>query len=76
MLILSTFTIASLVINFVVILIILAKLNRQMDGIVKVMKSMEKRMTEEDHFIIKISETLSRLEKGVNAKNGGIDWKG
>jgi hypothetical protein len=76
MLILSTFTIVALVINFIVILIILAKLNRQMDGIVKVMKSMEKRIAEEDHFIIKINESVSRLEKGLYAKNGGIDWKG
>ena len=68
MLILSTFTIVALVINFIVILIILAKLNRQMDGIVKVMKSMEKRIAEEDHFIIKIQHSL-RVLKTIANKN-------
>lgn len=76
MLILSTFTIVALVINFIVILITLAKLSRQMDNIYKILKMMEKRITEEDHFIIKISEIVTRLEKGMQAKRGDIDWKG
>lgn len=76
MLILSTFTVVALVINFIVILITLAKLSRQMDGIYKILKMMEKRITEEDHFIIKISEIVTRLEKGLEAKKGEIDWKG
>lgn len=76
MLILSTFTVVALVINFIVILITLAKLSRQMDGIYKILKMMEKRITEEDHFIIKISEIVTRLDKGLQAKKGEIDWKG
>lgn len=74
--ILSTFTIVALVINFIVILITLAKLSRQMDGIYKIMKMMEKRITEEDHFIIKISEIVNRVEKGLQSPKGDIDWKG
>ncbi len=76
MLILSTFTIVALVINFIVILITLAKLSRQMDNTFKILKMMEKRITEEDHFIIKISEIVTRVEKGIQAKKGDIDWKG
>ena len=76
MLILSTFTMVALVINFIVILITLAKLSRQMDVIYKVLKMMEKRITEEDHFIIKISEIVTRVEKGLQAKKGDIEWKG
>ena len=76
MLILSTFTIVALAINFVVILIVLAKLSRQMDSIYKIMKMMEKKIAEEDHFIIRISEIVNRMEKGSQAKKGDIDWKG
>ena len=76
MLILSTFTMVALVINFIVILITLAKLSRQMDNTFKILKMMEKRITEEDHFIIKISEIVTRVEKGIQAKKGDIDWKG
>lgn len=76
MLILSTFTMVALVINFIVILITLAKLSRQMDNIYKILKMMEKRITEEDHFIIKISEIVTRVEKGLQAKKGDIEWKG
>ncbi|MEI6425266.1 MAG: hypothetical protein WCP55_23855 [Lentisphaerota bacterium] len=76
MLILSTFTVFALVINFIVILITLAKLSRQMDNIYKILKMMEKRITEEDHFIIKISEVVTRVEKGLQAKKGDIEWKG
>ena len=76
MLILSTFTIVALVINFIVILITLAKLSRQMDNTFKILKMMEKRITEEDHFIIKISEIVTRVEKGLQAKKGDIEWKG
>ena len=75
-LILGSFTMAALVINFIVILITLAKLSRQMDKIHNIMKMMEKRITEEDHFIIKISEIVTRMEKGLQAKKGDIDWKG
>lgn len=66
----------ALVINFIVILITLAKLSRQMDNIYKILKMMEKRITEEDHFIIKISEIVTRVEKGLQAKKGDIEWKG
>lgn len=66
----------ALVINFIVILITLAKLSRQMDNTYKILKMMEKRITEEDHFIIKISETVTRVEKGLQAKKGDIEWKG
>ena len=76
MLILSTFTMVALVINFIVILITLAKLSRQMDNTYKILKMMEKRITEEDHFIIKISEIVTRVEKGLQAKKGDIEWKG
>ena len=76
MLIRSTFTMVALVINFIVILITLAKLSRQMDNTYKILKMMEKRITEEDHFIIKISEIVTRVEKGLQAKKGDIEWKG
>jgi len=76
MVILSSFMLGAIVINFIVILITLAKLNRQMDGICKILKMMEKRITEEDHFIIKISEIVTRVEKGMQAKKGDIEWKG
>jgi uncharacterized protein YoxC len=76
MLILSSFTIVALVINFIVILITLAKLSRQMDSLQKVLKMVEKRITEEDHFIMKITEIVTRVEKGMQAKKGDIDWKG
>ena len=74
--ILSTFTVVALVINFIVIIVTLAKLSRQMDNIYKILKMMEKRITEEDHFIIIISEIVTRLEKGMRAKKGDIDWEG
>ncbi len=76
MVILSSFMLGAIVINFIVILIALAKLSRQMDSICKILKMMEKRITEEDHFIIKISEIVTRVEKGMQAKKGDIEWKG
>ncbi|MFA6292976.1 MAG: hypothetical protein WC637_14410 [Victivallales bacterium] len=76
MVILSSFMLGAVVINFIVILITLAKLSRQMDSTHKILKMMEKRITEEDHFIIKISEIVTRVEKGMQAKKGDIEWKG
>lgn len=76
MVIISTFMLIALVTNLVVILLALAKLSRGQDNIHNIMKMLEKRITEEDHFIIKISESIARVEKGLQAKKGDIDWKG
>ena len=76
MMIFNRFMIFAIVINFIVVLIVLGKLSRRQDHIHNILKMIEKRITEEDHFIIKISEMVARLEKGMRAKKGEIDWEG
>jgi len=74
--ILGSCTMFGIVINFIVVLIVLAKLSRRQDNIHNILKMMDKKIVEEDHFIIKIGDIVARLEKGMQAKKGDIEWKG
>ena len=72
----DTFTVLALVINFIVVLITLLKMNRQMDGLHGILRAMAKKVAEEDQFIIRNNETINRMERILSATQGDIKWKG
>ncbi len=61
--IVSSLTIMSVVINFLVILIILLKINRHMDRMDNTLGFLEKKIKEEDVFVVKTNQTVERIER-------------
>ena len=74
--IVGTITFISLMINFIVVLIVLAKINRQIDQIYKSLLFIEKKLKEEDFFVIKTNQTVERIEREIKDIEGEVDWKG
>ena len=74
--IVSSLTIMSVVINFLVILIILLKINRHMDRMDNTLGFLEKKIKEEDVFVVKTNQTVERIEREIKDIEGDIEWKG
>lgn len=61
--------------SLIVILIVLAKLNRQLDNIHKSLNFIEKKIKEEDVFVIRTNQAVERLEHEIKDLEGEIEWK-
>lgn len=73
--IISFLTFVSVMLSLIVILIVLAKLNRQLDNIHKSLNFIEKKIKEEDVFVIRTNQAVERLEHEIKDLEGEIEWK-
>ena len=74
--IISALTIFAIMLNFIVVLIAIAKISRQMDSIQKSLIFIEKKLKEEDVFVMKTNQTVDRIEHELKDIEGEIEWKG
>ncbi|MEW6026956.1 MAG: hypothetical protein AB1599_06665 [Planctomycetota bacterium] len=76
----TTLTIIAVVLSSVVVLITLAKISRQLDGIINYLKKIDKELlsqiSHEDISASQIQKQLGNLTKELKTKKGDIDWKG
>mgnify|MGYP001620130448 CR=1 FL=1 len=63
------------VLSSIVILIVLAKLSRQMDNMSKTLKAMDKKILEEDIIASRISKELEWIKSEFKILEGNIKWK-
>jgi len=62
--------------SFVIMLIVLAKINRQLDNIQKSLYFIEKKIKEEEVFVTKTTQVVDRIEHEIKDLEGEIEWKG
>ena len=74
--IISTLTIFAVTLNFIVVLIAIAKISRQVDTIQRSLTFIERKLKEEDVFVTKTNQTVDRIERELKDIEGEIEWKG
>ncbi|HPO90591.1 MAG TPA: hypothetical protein P5270_02790 [Victivallales bacterium] len=74
--IIGALTIFSIMLSFVIMLIVLAKINRQLDNIQKSLYFIEKKIKEEEVFVTKTTQVVDRIEHEIKDLEGEIEWKG
>jgi uncharacterized protein YoxC len=63
------------VLSSIVILIVLAKLSRQMDNMSKTLKAIDKKILEEDIIASRISKELEWIKSEFKILEGDAKWK-
>lgn len=63
------------ILSSVVILIVLAKLSRQMDNMDKKLKIMDRKLLEEDVIASRINKELEWIKSEFKTFEGNIKWK-
>lgn len=72
----NVFTVVALTVNFVVVLVTLLKMNRQMDDLHRILSTVEKEILQEDKFVLKINDAVNRLETLLKDLKGEVKWEG
>ena len=76
----NIFTVIAIVVSAVVVLLTLGKISRQLDSIIALFKSTDKKLavgkSQEDMTSSQILCHLHNLEQKIKTAKGDIDWKG
>jgi len=78
--VINTLTIVAVVINIVVVLLILGKIIRQLDNLVNLLKTIDKKLSgvqyKEDISASQIQRQIHDLTSKLKEGKGDVDWKG
>jgi predicted PurR-regulated permease PerM len=76
----SSLTIIAVVISGIVVLLTLGKISRQLDQLINLLKTTDKKwavsQSKEDFSASRIQRQIDELTRELKIKKGDIDWKG